>query len=95
MAGRRRRKRRRTRSLFLIVAIALLIAGFMTRRLMVPRMLHYLNARAPVPPSPAAAQTQSASNAPVSNRNGSGEHLTDKDRKALDEVIRRKTGEGR
>ena len=74
------------------MAIALLIAGFMTRRLMVPRMLHYLHARAP---GPAAAQTQSASNAPASNRNGSGEHLTDQDRKALDQVIRQKTGEGR
>jgi hypothetical protein len=92
MAGRRRRKRR-ARGLFLLLLLALVIAGFMTRRLMLPRMFPRLGARSAV--TPAAAQTQSASNAPVTNHNGSGEHLTNKDRKALDDVIRQKTGEGR
>jgi len=93
MARRRRGKRRRARNLLLIAALVLLIAGFLTRRLMVPRLIAYLNERGPASTSPAGAQTQSASNQPVSN--GSGEHLTDKDRKALDDVIRQKSGQGR
>jgi flagellar biosynthesis/type III secretory pathway M-ring protein FliF/YscJ len=92
MAGRRRRKRR-ARGLFLLLVLALLIAGFMTRRLMLPRMFPRLGNRSAA--TPAAAQTQSASNEPAASHNGSGEHLTNKDRKALDDVIRQKTGEGR
>ena len=94
MAKRRRRKRGR-RGLLLIVAIALLIAGFMARRLMMPGAARYLAHRAPENPAAAPASGESDNdNAPVahSNDNGSGEHLSDRDRRALDDVIRRKTG---
>lgn len=94
MAKRRRRKRSKGVSWLMIVAIALLIAGFMARRLMMPPVARYLAHRAedeaPAPPQSGAS---GADNAPVaqSNDNGSGEHLNDSDRRALDEVIRRKT----
>jgi hypothetical protein len=68
----------------MIVAIALLIAGFLARRLMMPSAAHYLAHYAQ--DNPAAPPSD------VSNDNGSGEHLSDSDRRALDEVIRRKTG---
>jgi len=84
----------------MIVAIALLIAGFMARRLMMPGAARYLTHRAPDYPAAAPQSDGSDSgksdsdNAPAahSNDNGSGEHLSDRDRRALDEVIRRKTG---
>lgn len=79
--ARRRRRKRRSGDWLLIVAIALLIAGFMARRLMMPGAAHYLTHRAPDYSQPTAP----------SNDNGSGEHLSDSDRRALDEVIRRKT----
>jgi hypothetical protein len=83
MAKRRRKKRRRGEWL-MIVAIALLIAGFLARRVMMPSAARYLAHYAQ--DNPAAAPSSE-----VSNDNGSGEHLSDSDRRALDEVIRRKT----
>jgi hypothetical protein len=84
-----------------IVAIALLIAGFMARRLMMPGAARYLTHRAPEYPA-AAPQSHDGSDsdrsdsdnarAAHSDDHGSGEHLSDSDRRALDEVIRRKTG---
>jgi hypothetical protein len=94
MAKRRRRKRGKGGWL-MIVAIALLIAGFMARRLLMPGAARYLTHRAPEYPAPAPQSDGSdPDNAPAahSNDNGSGEHLSDSDRRALDEVIRRKTG---
>jgi uncharacterized membrane protein len=93
MAKRRRRKRGQARWL-VIVAIALLIAGFMARRLMMPSAARYLShpARddAASRPEPEAPQND---NQPAARSNGgAGEHLSDSDRRALDEVIRRKTG---
>ena len=66
----------------------------MARRLMMPGAARYLTHRAEdypasVPPS-GEAQNDSA-RAAHSNDNGSGEHLSDRDRRALDEVIKRKT----
>ena len=73
----------------MIVAIALLIAGFLARRLMMPSAARYLAHYAQ--DNPAAAPSSEVS-PDVSSDNGSGEHLSDSDRRALDEVIRRKTG---
>ncbi len=82
----------------MIVALALLIAGFMARRLMMPPAARYLAPRAEdSPPAPPPSDGSQANNAPAarapthSDDNGSGEHLSDSDRRALDEVIRRKT----
>jgi hypothetical protein len=94
MAKRRRRKRGKGASWLMIVAIALLIAGFMARRLMMPPAARYLAHRAedeaPAPPHSEGPQAENAP-PPHSADNGSGEHLNDSDRRALDEVIRRKT----
>jgi len=94
MAKRRRRKRGRGRWL-IIVAIALLIAGFMARRLMMPGAARYLThytQEDPVPAQPSADSNPDNAQATHPDDNGSGEHLSDRDRRALDEVIRRKTG---
>jgi len=90
MAKRRRRKRARVSWLF-IVALALLVAGFLARRLMMPRAARYLKHYTQESPPPAAEADRDNSAAAHSNDNGSGEHLSDSDRRALDEVIRRKT----
>ncbi len=48
---RRRRKPRRARRILLAIALGLLIAGFLTRRLLVPRALYFLTHR----PAPGAS----------------------------------------
>lgn len=92
--GRRTRKRRVRGALF-IIAIAILIAGFMIRRLMVVGVMRGLRGPqpqgSPAPVPPAYAHNQS----PQMNPNPAGEHISNGDRKKLDEVIRQKTGGGR
>jgi hypothetical protein len=78
----------------MIVAIALLIAGFLARRLMMPRAARYLThytQEYPAPAQPSADSNPDNAQAAHPDDNGSGEHLSDSDRRALDEVIRRKT----
>jgi hypothetical protein len=76
----------------MIVALALLIAGFLARRLMMPPAARYLAHRNEDSPTVPPPSDGSAEKAPAhSADNGSGEHLSDRDRRALDEVIRRKT----
>jgi len=96
MARRRRRKRGKGVSWLMIVAIALMIGGFMARRLMMPPAARYLTHRTDYPAASPPSDGEKSDNAPAThaNDNGSGEHLSDSDRRALDEVIRRKT-EGR
>jgi len=53
--AKRKRKRRSGRRLILI-AIVLLIAGFIVRRTMLPQFLHYLAYRPPENPSPAVRE---------------------------------------
>jgi hypothetical protein len=90
MAKRRKRKRGKAGWL-MIVAIALIIAGFMARRLMMPPAVRYLAHHSEdYPAAPPQADNDHAP-AAHSNDNGTSEHLTDSDRRALDEVIRRKT----
>jgi hypothetical protein len=77
----------------MMVAIALLIAGFLARRIMMPSAARYLAHYAQDNPAGSPSSDVSPDVSPdVSNDNGSGEHLSDRDRRALDEVIRRKTG---
>jgi hypothetical protein len=48
MARRKRKRRaRRAAPLWMLLALALLVAGFLTRRMLVPRALHYLGYRPP------------------------------------------------
>jgi hypothetical protein len=81
----------------MIVAIALLIAGFLARRLMMPPAARYLAHHEDNPAAAAPSDEADRGNAPPARANTgnsgnpAGEHLSDSDRRALDEVIRRKT----
>jgi hypothetical protein len=90
MARRRKRKRARVNWL-MVVAIALLIAGFLARRIMMPRAARYLTHYTQEYPAPPPSDESNRDGAQAAPDNGSGEHLSDSDRRALDEVIRRKT----
>lgn len=83
MAKRRRGKRKRP-SLFLIAALVVLAAGFITRRVLAPRAMHFLTHRsAPAPEQTVAGRLPPAPDA--------GENLTDADRRALDQVVRQRS----
>jgi hypothetical protein len=93
MAKRRKRKRARVNWL-LVFAMALLIAGFLARRMMMPSAARYLAHHSQDYPAPSAHSDQASgdnSQDAHSSDKGSGEHLSDSDRRALEEVIRRKT----
>lgn len=93
MAKRRRRRsraKRRRPSLILILALLVLAAGFITRRVLAPRAMHFLTHRsATSAPAPAMAAAPRPDKPAV---DGSGEHLTDSDRRALDQVVRQRSG---
>jgi p-aminobenzoyl-glutamate transporter AbgT len=83
MAKRRRRRSRAKRkrpSLVLIVAVLVLAAGFITRRVLAPRAMHFLTHRS------------AATLPPATTDNGASERLTDSDRRALDQLVRQKSG---
>jgi hypothetical protein len=105
MAKRRRRRSRAKRkrpSLILIAALLVLAAGFITRRMLAPRAMHFLTHRsATLPPGLAIAghpesgqPSQSAEPLQPAQplNDGTGERLTDSDRRALDQVVRQRSG---
>ena len=95
MARRRPRqlRRHRVRGFFLFLVLAILLAGFLTRRLMMPTATHYMTYRTQSEPQNSADQNQSAPDTGQPSRPSvPAEHLTDSDRRALDEVIKHKTG---
>ncbi len=90
MAKRRRRRsrgRRKRPSLILIVALAVLAAGFITRRVLAPRAMHFLTHRSATPASGPAIAGE-----PEPGAGGTGENLTDSDRRALDRMVRQRSG---
>ncbi len=94
MAKRRRRRpsraRRKRPSLVLIVALLVLAAGFITRRVLAPRAMHFLTHRsAPLPPQPVIAGDHDPGQP---HGDGTSERLTDSDRHALDQLVRQKSG---
>jgi hypothetical protein len=94
MAKRRRRRSRAKRkrpSLILIVALLVLAAGFITRRVLAPRAMHFLTHRSatPLPGSAIAAEPWPGH---PSNDEGTRERLTDSDRRALDQLVRQRSG---
>jgi hypothetical protein len=93
MAKRRRRRSRAKRkrpSLILIVALLVLAAGFITRRVLAPRAMHFLTHRsATLLPEPAIAGDHDRGQ-PYNDR--TSERLTDSDRRALDQLVRQRSG---
>jgi hypothetical protein len=91
--ARRRRKKRRKASLLLLLVLALLVAGFLTRRILAPRALRYLTAPTARPASARAgstelvAQHQALTAAPASSRAAG----TLSEHRALNEPVRRAT----
>jgi hypothetical protein len=96
MAKRRRRRSRAKRkrpSLILIVALFVLVAGFITRRVLAPRAMHFLTHRsATPPPEPAMAGEPRPGQPSQPLSDGTGEHLTDSDRRTLDQLVRQRSG---
>jgi uncharacterized membrane protein len=80
--ARRRRKKRVKPRVVLVIGIALLIAGFLFRRMMVPRAMHYLTHRTP--------DHSGTDYAPAPGTSGAGENLSPEDRRALDQILREK-----
>jgi hypothetical protein len=93
MAKRRRRlargKRKRP-SLILILVLLVLAAGFLTRRVLAPRAMYFLTHRsATSQPGPAlAGEPERAQPA----NDGTDENLSNSDRRALDQVVRERSG---
>lgn len=82
---RRSKKRRRRRpGLILIAMMALLAAGFVTRRVLVPRAMHFLTHRS-------AASAKRSAFAHGQPANAPGEMLTNSERRALDRVVRERS----
>lgn len=73
----KKRKKRRGPGALLLIAIAILIAGFVVRRTLMPKAIHYLAYRPPDNPSLAPAAMPS-------------EDLSASDRKNLDDTLRSK-----
>jgi len=87
---RRARGKRTRRGLLLTIALAVLAAGFITRRVLAPRAMYFLTHRSPVATSNPAMDSQAVPG--NSSYSAPGEDLTDTDRRALDRVVRQKTG---
>jgi hypothetical protein len=97
MAKRRRRRRLRSKrkrpSLILIVALLVLAAGFLTRRVLAPRAMHFLTHRsAAPPPEPSMAGVPRPVQPAQPASDGTGENLTNSDRRALGQVVRERSG---
>ncbi len=76
----RRRAKRRLRGALIIIALALLIAGFMIRRLMTVGAMR---------------RDSQDSSSYAHNPNPEGEHISNADRERLNRVLRDKSGGGR
>ncbi len=79
----RRARKRRVRGALFIIALAVLIAGFMIRRLILAGAM-----RNPARSSPSAPGYGN-------NPNPEGEHITNADRDRLNRLLKDKTGGGR
>ena len=71
-----KKKRKRRLGIFGLALLAMLILGFLTKRIMIPSAVHYIAYRAP---------DQSQANPPAGS-----EQLTPADQRQLDEIIKRK-----
>ena len=96
----RRKRKRRAPSLWLVLGLAVLAAGFIARRLLMPSAVHYLTYRAPDSPAPqpqrdepraaASAAPDAAQSDGGETQTGGDENPTVSDRRALQEILKRK-----
>ncbi|MGH7781429.1 MAG: hypothetical protein ACREQR_16580 [Candidatus Binataceae bacterium] len=81
--AKKRKKRRRRLGLLALIALAVLIAGFVVRRMLMPQAIHYLAYRPP--DSGVIAPASNAQPAPMPSEN-----LSASDRQQLDDTLKRK-----
>ena len=82
---------RRRPGILLLVALMVLILGFLTRRIMLPSAVHYLAHRPPDEPRRSGEVETPATNDDASNTNANrDENLSTGDRRQLNEIIKRK-----
>lgn len=98
MAKKRHRrsssKRRGAPRLLLLVLLGLVIAGFLTRRMLVPRAIYFLTHRpAPVTAAPETGASDNSAQGVSAQKQASdtsGEKLTDSDRRQFNDLINSK-----
>jgi hypothetical protein len=97
MAKRRNRKRRRglKTKLILIIALMLLIAGFITRRMLMPTRGLYRPAPQRFGASADRSEAADGPRAIAASARPAGENLNDVDRRELDALIRNRTSKAR
>jgi hypothetical protein len=83
--------RSRRLGIFGLVILAVMILGFLTRRVMLPSAVHYLAHRAP--DSPVATTDDGAQSDSSASRNdgGDSEPITNSDRDELNAIIKHET----
>ena len=89
----KKKPRRRSPGILLLVALIVLILGFLTRRIMLPSAVHYLAHRPPDQPRQSGEVESSApTNDDASNAGANrDENLSTGDRRQLNEIIKQKT----
>jgi hypothetical protein len=87
--AKKKRVRSRRLGIFGLVILAVMIMGFLTRRVMLPSAVHYLAHRAP--DSPVATTDDGArSDSSANHGGGDSEPLTNSDRDELNAIIKHK-----
>jgi len=87
-----KKPKRRQPGIFILVALMVLILGFLTRRMMLPSAVHYLAHRPPDEPRRSGEVERPATNDDGYNAGANrDENLSTGDRRHLDEIIKQKT----
>ncbi len=88
--ARRARAKRTRRGLLVTIALLVLAAGFITRRVLAPRAMHFLTHRSATAASGPGVDARARPG--DASQSAPGEALTESDRRALDRVVREKGG---
>ena len=87
----KKKPRRRSPGILFLVALMVLILGFLTRRIMLPSAVHYLAHRPPDEPRRSGEVEVPATNDDASNAGANrDENLSTGDRRQLNEIIKQK-----
>ena len=89
----KKKPRRRSPGILFLVALMVLILGFLTRRIMLPSAVHYLAHRPPDEPRRSGeVESPAATNDDAPNAGANrDENLSTGDRRQLNEIIKQKT----